>query len=309
MNTKFEEFYARFEDRFRGNREDIKSRQSVYLKLLNILDRSGRGDEVLDIGCGRGEWLELLKEEGWRAYGRDLNDVMVDRCQKMGLNVQYGDAIQHMRELNDNSLLCISGFHIAEHLPFNVLLELFAEAFRILKPGGLLILETPNPENLQVAAHTFYLDPTHLRPLSPVLMNFMAADTGFGFADTLRLHPCPELAFAYLNKHTELERNIANGLYSARDYSIIAVKTDSVPDDYILKIKEEIMLINQKSLSTPISISEIINNTESRLLETELLLLNTQEQLNSILNSYSWKISAPLRFGLDFFKKVLSIKK
>jgi len=114
------------------------------------------------------------------------------------------------------------------------LFELFSESYRVLQDGGVIIFETPNPENLQVGAFTFYIDPTHQRPLPHVLLEFIAGDAGFGFTDIVRLHPSPELAFAYRADSTECERNLANSLYSSRDYSVVAVKTGNVSENYIL---------------------------------------------------------------------------
>jgi len=109
MATRFEEFYLRFENKFRGERTDIKSRQTVYLPVINLIDRSN-GYKILDIGCGRGEWLELLLENNFNAYGLDRNKSMVENCTRMGLDVQYGDAIDHLKSLPGGSLAAITGF-------------------------------------------------------------------------------------------------------------------------------------------------------------------------------------------------------
>jgi O-antigen chain-terminating methyltransferase len=134
---------------------------------------------ALDLGCGRGEWLELLKDHQLSASGIDLDDGMLSACRSRGLNVQTGDAIAHLKSLPADSLSIVSGFHIAEHLSLGDLEALIKEALRVLKPAGLLILEAPNTENLVVGTSSFYLDPTHQRPLPSALLSFLVGYLGF----------------------------------------------------------------------------------------------------------------------------------
>lgn len=161
------DFYRTFEEKFRGPRELVKSRLRVYLPFLRPLRGSFSTALAVDLGCGRGEWLELLYEQGFEAEGVDLDDGMLAACRDLGLKVQTGDALGYLTALPDDSQAIVSGFHLVEHIPFQVLLQLVAEALRVLKPGGLLILETPNPENIIVGATNFYIDPTHHRPIPP----------------------------------------------------------------------------------------------------------------------------------------------
>jgi SAM-dependent methyltransferase len=180
-------FYRAFEDRHRGSRELIKSRLQVYLPLILPLARLHPQASILDLGCGRGEWLELLHEQNVKAEGVDVDEGMLAACRERQLNVTNADLIERLKQQADQSLLAVSGFHIAEHLPFAVLQELFVEAHRVLLPDGLLILETPNPENLVVGTASFYLDPSHLRPLPSQLLTFLAEHQGFGQVQLLRL--------------------------------------------------------------------------------------------------------------------------
>ena len=111
--------YVSFEDRFRGTRQDIKERVKIYLpdvkKALAVTDNA----LVLDVGCGRGEWLEVLRENTINAMGLDLNRIMVAQCRDMGLEVLSLDLISHLRSLKSNTLCAVTGFHIVEHLPIN----------------------------------------------------------------------------------------------------------------------------------------------------------------------------------------------
>jgi O-antigen chain-terminating methyltransferase len=216
-------FYVSFEDQFRGTRAAIKQCVGVYLPLLNDADVGTAKAPILDIGCGRGEWLELLKEQDLIALGVDSNHVMVSQCQELGLEVINSDALDYLRTLNNNSLGAVTGMHIIEHIPFKGLIALFDEVLRVLKPGGMAIFETPNPENLIVGACNFYYDPTHIKPLPPEPMRFVMEARGFGSIEILRLHPYPEEAM--LNEGSEQLKEIVNRLmYGPRDYALIAYK-------------------------------------------------------------------------------------
>jgi O-antigen chain-terminating methyltransferase len=146
------------------------------------------------LGCGRGEWLEVVGELGYDARGVDLDDAMLSACRERGLRVQTGDALEILRGEAEETNALVSGFHIVEHLHFRDLDGLVGEALRILKPGGVLILETPNPENIIVGSSKFYLDPTHNRPIPPPLLAFLVEYHGFERVKVLRLQESPDLA-------------------------------------------------------------------------------------------------------------------
>lgn len=180
-------FYRAFEDRYRGARATIKQRLRAYQPFIAPLADLQSPPRALDVGCGRGEWLELLGEQGFQARGVDLDEGMLAACRERGLDVELGDAIDCLRRLPDASLVLVSAFHLVEHIPFALLQALVAEAHRVLLPGGLLIMETPNAENLVVGATSFYLDPTHLRPLPPQLLAFVTEYGGFPRHKVVRL--------------------------------------------------------------------------------------------------------------------------
>ena len=171
--------YAAFEDRFRGTREDIKERLRVYLPELAELKRQPSPGPVLDLGCGRGEWLELLAEDGFEALGVDQNRLFLRGCEERGLRVSEADALAYLRGCKPDSLGAVTAFHLIEHLPFEEFLALLGAARRALRPGGVLILETPNPENLKVGAYSFYIDPTHRNPIPPITAQLIVEQQGF----------------------------------------------------------------------------------------------------------------------------------
>lgn len=187
------DFYRAFEERHRGSRELIRWRLEVYRPFIQPLLDIYQPANAVDLGCGRGEWLELLQGAGFVPQGIDLDAGMLAACTERGLPGVQGDAIAHLKSLADESQCVVSGFHIAEHIAFEDLETLVIHSMRVLKPGGLLILETPNPENLVVGACSFFLDPTHLRPIPPLLLSFLPEHHGFARVRTVRLQESAEL--------------------------------------------------------------------------------------------------------------------
>jgi SAM-dependent methyltransferase len=173
-----EALYPAFEDAFRGTTDEIRLRLAAYLPLLREAKAGDPHRPIVDIGCGRGELLDLLAENGLEAIGVDINDEMLERARARGLKVAKGDAVSHLRALPDASLGAVTAIHVIEHLPFETILVVFEECARVLKPGGIAIFETPNPENVLVGACNFYIDPTHIRPLPPSTMRFIAEARG-----------------------------------------------------------------------------------------------------------------------------------
>jgi 2-polyprenyl-3-methyl-5-hydroxy-6-metoxy-1,4-benzoquinol methylase len=177
---RFDDMFLRFEDRFRGSMEEIGRKLNVYLPMIHeVARRNKAGFSLLDVGCGRGEWLELLRKEGVPAKGIDLNRMAVQYCRQQDLDASEADVVEYIRKLDRGSVNVITGFHLIEHLPLQTLLLFVDEAFAVLRSGGMIILETPNPTNILVSAYDFYRDPSHLRPIHPDTINFIAEDRGF----------------------------------------------------------------------------------------------------------------------------------
>ena len=182
-DPQMEKLYVALEDRFRGSRAEIKERFREYLPYVK------ESAPVIDLGCGRGEWVELLTESGIQARGVESNPLQVRQCTDRGLDVVEKDLFVYLQTLSDNSAGAITGFHIIEHVSFNALVMLLNEVLRILRPGGVAIFETPNPENVIVGSNYFYLDPTHRHPLPTELMEFLFKNRGFENVELLMLHP------------------------------------------------------------------------------------------------------------------------
>lgn len=210
--------YASFEDQFRGKRDEVRQRLEVYVPILRD---AGITEGVLDVGCGRGEWLELLKSERIQARGIDRNRILVADCQTAGLDVVEADALLHLRSLREESLHAVTSFHLVEHLQFEALIKLLDEAVRILRSGGLLILETPNPENFMVGSYNFYADPTHRNPIPSQTLRFLLEARGLRSVAVLKLRPWDE---AKIDGDSEIIKRFNEYFYGAPDYGIIARK-------------------------------------------------------------------------------------
>ncbi len=174
-----DDLYLAFENRFRGSRAEIAAKIGRYLPLFQRNRAVAAGGVVLDIGCGRGEWIKMLGDNNIPARGVDMNEAMAAACREQGLDAVAGDAIAYLRSLPPNTLGAVTGFHIVEHLAFEDLIAMLDAARQALMPGGVILFETPNPENLVVGACTFNNDPTHNKPLPPEVLRFMAEARGF----------------------------------------------------------------------------------------------------------------------------------
>ncbi|MEI6544046.1 MAG: class I SAM-dependent methyltransferase, partial [Methylococcales bacterium] len=193
----------------------------MYLPIVEPLKMVYEHPDILDLGCGRGEWLELMKNNGFDTKGIDLDEGMLEDCIDLSLDVYQVDVLEYLRGLDADSVCLVSALHLVEHINFDKVLNLVSEALRVLKPGGLLILETPNSENLVVGTSNFYLDPTHQKPLPAELLSFVAEYAGFCRVKTLYLQESPDLTIS----HRTTLINVLQGV--SPDYAIIAQKTAS----------------------------------------------------------------------------------
>lgn len=224
--------YFVFEEQFRGSREDIKQRQS------NFLNYFVQCSNVLDIGCGRGEFLELLKEHGIGVKGIDIDDTMVDYCLSRGLPIAKDDAISYLEKLEDKSLDGIFIDQVVEHLQPDYLIKLLSLCYQKLKYGYYIVIETVNPLSLFSFAN-FYIDLTHIKPVHPETLKFLLKSSGFRDLDIKFISPVPaESRLKKLSTHSEIQNISAsfievynqnidmlnNILYGAQDYAVIGKK-------------------------------------------------------------------------------------
>lgn len=203
-------FYVDFEDQFRGTKEQIRQSLKPYLPFVSISERP----YILDLGCGRGEWLQLLAEQGLPAAGVDNNKVMVREGKQAGLDIFLKDAFQFLRSQPEKKASAITSFHLIEHLSFTAQIMFLDEIQRVLAPGGVMILETPNPRNILVGSGDFYRDPTHRNPVFPDSLAFMARQRGFVrgnifWKEGQKLVPSAESRFDTLQDYVNVSRDYA----------------------------------------------------------------------------------------------------
>ena len=217
--------YAAFENRHRGNEEEVKKQQSQFLPYFQ--DKG----KVLDLGCGRGEFLELCRDNGIAAQGIDLNEQMVEICRDKGLDCQKGDILESLAERQEKALGGIFSSQVIEHLSPQHLKKLIELAYFKLMPGGHVILETINPSSVFALTQIYFLDLTHQKPVHPQTLKFLLESAGFGEVEIKYSHPLEEEQLQTLPGADEtasiLNRNIDNLnklLYAPPNYSAIGLK-------------------------------------------------------------------------------------
>jgi O-antigen chain-terminating methyltransferase len=226
------EAYLRFEDLHRGDREDIRERQRAYLARFPA-------GPILDVGCGRGEFLELCREAGIGARGVDVDAGMVARCREAGLDVVRADALEHLAGLPDGSLGGVFCAQVIEHLTPEAFVGLVRLAHAKLRPGGVLLCETPNPMCLTVFAGAFYVDLSHIKPIHPQGAAFVLEAAGFRDVELRYVNPCPPEAklqplepLWYMRRYEHAFMAAINDnlsrlndlLWGAQDYAVIGEK-------------------------------------------------------------------------------------
>lgn len=182
--------YLAFEAKHRGPEGEIRERLAVHAELV----QRSLGTEpapVLDIGCGRGELLEILRGLGVAARGVDANEHMIAACRAKGLDATHADCLEYLASLAAGSLGAATLCQVVEHLTLDQTLELFERLHRALRPGAICIVETPNVENLVTSAYTFHLDLTHARKFAGPALAHVLTVFGFEVVDTVHLSPAP----------------------------------------------------------------------------------------------------------------------
>jgi SAM-dependent methyltransferase len=199
----------------------VRERQQAYVELMHGRKR------VVDLGCGRGELIELLQAEGVHAYGVEIDPDFVALLEDKGIEVVAQDAVAHLEMLENGAVDGVVGSHLVEHLPPASVARLVTVAAEKLAHGGVLILETPNPESLIAGSVNFHRDLTHVRPIHPDTLAFLAESAGFSNIEIRRLSPVPENERLPVPGDGEMDnvvRQLNELLYGYQDYAVVARK-------------------------------------------------------------------------------------
>lgn len=276
-------FYKAFEDHHRGSRAMVKSQLEVYLPFVHAVAVQYPSASALDLKCGRGEWLEILAEAGFDAQGVDSERVMIEVCKQRGLKVQQAQALAALALCADASQALVSGFQVAEQVPFEDLQTLVKEALRVLKPGGLLILETPDPENIMVSTNYFHLDPRRIKPLPPFLLSYLTQYFGFSKIKIMRSGDVVKIGKI---SNTSLW-DVLNA--ASLNYAVIAQKATS-DQGVNFDIEGNESSNDNKLKEAALAFDRRINHLEQKLYKVD-------HELALIHGSFLWKMTAPIRWA------------
>jgi O-antigen chain-terminating methyltransferase len=288
MSSTFD--YSAFEDYFRGDPREILRKLSVYLPLVRQLPFDD-SCPALDVGCGRGEWLLMLKDNGIPSEGVDINSSFVAACRKAGLKVQEQDLFAYLDQRPDQLYSLISGFHIIEHLNLDQQQAFLATAYERLVPGGILLLETPNPENSTVGACNFYIDPTHVRPVPALLLEFLARQAGFVITRIARLNfetlgikvPITSFDGEHASYYSWLNELLFSRVFQAPDYALIAFKSP-LPATGMLDAVDEIIRNEERSMfdeKAQVAFMEELRERDKKIGALEAQLAHQEQQLTT----------------------------
>lgn len=208
--------YTRFAERFRGTEEYVQANQRVYLPYFQ------NRRHVLDIGCGRGEFLDLMRSAGVPARGIDLNPECAALCRQKGLAAEAADLFEFLARQPEAAFDGIFCAQLVEHLPPEHLPEMLKLAVSRLAPGGVMAIETPNPECLAIFATHFYLDPTHTRPIPHPLLVFYLEEFGVGGIEVRKLAPAVES----MPSLASLPADFREAFFGGLDYAVIGQKLE-----------------------------------------------------------------------------------
>lgn len=217
--------YFDFENHFRGDKNLIKERQKQYLPYFKDCK------SVVDIGCGRGEFLQLLAESQINAVGVDTYEEFVDFCQEQGLKAVCDDGNHYLYNIEHTDGIFVG--QVVEHMTTEQIIDLCNIAWEKLEDGGYLIIETPNPTSLAIYTHAFYIDPSHEKPVHPLTMEYFLKKAGFReinviYTECSKLdQTIPRLGGANienLEPFNDAMQIVSDTLFGSQDYAIIAKK-------------------------------------------------------------------------------------
>jgi len=277
-----DDFSRALQNKLRGSRATVKARLFVYLPFVYPLLHAYPSAPALDVSCGQGEWLETLQESGFTVQGVDSDAAQIAVCQQRGFAAQVGSALAALQAAPAQSYALVSALGLAEQLPLAALKQVVQEAQRVLKPGGVLLLQAAHPDNLLTEAHQAVLDATPTQHISPAVLAFLPEYFGFETIKTIRLHEQLALAAQPLV-------GLVNVLKDASpSYAVIAQKsTLGMSPPVVIKAFEQDYGLSLETLAALF---------DQRIQTIEANVAQTQAELQAIHASFVWKITKPVRW-------------
>ena len=291
------ENYIEFENQFRGSRESILERLDQYRGVLTYIKEEYPRAKALDLGCGRGEWLQKCQQYELSAQGIDASSSMIKYCKKEGLNACKGNIFKIMPHLKSNCYSLITAFHIIEHLDNDKITKLLIEAERLLKKNGIIIIEMPSIDNIYVSTDSFYLDETHINKIHPKLLIYK-----------LGIHGFKSTELNYINgEAVEEQTHLMKKLFYnvGQDVSIVACKKITLPKlrgekgitESIIKYPEKREIISEIDLNLENSIkllNQVSRQIEEESTNRETQLLIQADQLESKINQQADQLQSKI---------------
>ena len=297
-------YYLRFENKFRGDRDEIISRLGNYDGIIRFLKKHHENPNALDIGSGRGEWLQKCKKEGLPGMGIEIDSEMVILSRKYNLDVIEGDALDALKNIQSKSYSLITSFHLIEHIDNQKIENIIHECRRILKDNGLMMLETPSIDNLIVSSRQFYLDPTHINPINPDGIKFLIEQCGFQKVNYYFINGGP-----LQNANQFSLTKVFNGV--GQDLLVIAIAQRREAEKFFSskdKWMDDVNLANG-TIQTSIKFDESARKIENKLSEIEDIINIQERQIQDIIIEQNKILnSAPVRYFKSFKRKYFAFK-
>ena len=285
--VELDDFSRAWHAKIHGSRATVQARLFCYLPFVLPLLHAYPKAAALDLRCGQGEWLETLSDAGFTAQGVDEDPASVAHCQQLGLQAEARAALVALRACADQSYALISGFGLAEALPFETLRQVVQESLRVLKPGGLLILQAVNPENIGASSNQGFLDPTRRQPIPRALLAFVPEHAGFAQTKAIPLHEQFSLA-------AQQPVSLLNVLQDVSPlYAVIAQKSSNgLPAPLNIKAFDY-----EYGLSLETLTSLFDQQIETKIQDAAASAARAEAALAAIHGSFMWRVTRPIRWA------------
>ena len=319
-----EKFYLRFENLHRGHSKTLLNKFRIYEPVISLICCEANNPKFLDIGCGNGEFLNFVSSFGGDIIGVEKNSAYL-KGRNNKILLEQSDALTWLKRQDDSSFDFVSAIHVVEHLEFSYLYEMVGEIKRVLKESGIILFETPNPDNVTVATKNFYTDPTHLRLIPSSLLSFVVKDHGFTVTHEWGVNESPRIEKS-IGIH-----DVIGG--ASPDYTIFGLvdqntfggklqnvlrlpkgrSTKEMCDLFEARYQHDYSVVSKELRKIDNKIFEQNCHYREQIFEVskEIIRLrhSFESELSSIYQSKSWKITAPLRIvasRLRIGKKIIS---